>query len=436
MLALLLAYFSGYVSLQMHPRHCFHLEFVHLWFFGFVIERVVDAFRAWRESPPPAACSARMLKRSLAFVALLAAAAGAPLAVAGAVQAHNAAALREAWNAASIEAIPCTSRTIAEWTVFDVRETLPQHPCSPPHRFWNFGVDYMAVELIADGRDVFLWQKYEADSPRNDFSHLLRFPAKQAPKGARIRCLFPVFHHFLPPAFSPLYGDRSPQRNAQARSKASAAPIQHPFLCSRPWRFRKTKATLSAASASVFSGRPRRPGSRPNSAILGGIRNSSTPGLAATRTVWRRRAALDPPNLMLAARRAELAESSGRPEEAAAIRMEAMRRNPRTPEVYWLAESSGGVGGRSRGESGLLGSANEGCSVSVRGFSGRFGAGRIGRLGGRAVPCAKGRENTSRQSLHRAAPWPRSCCAWEGPRKRSRPARPPSALRRRRWRSN
>lgn len=177
-LALLLAYFCGYPSIQFQQRHFFHLEFAGFFILGFVIQQLINLVLDWRRIRTDWKPIAISVAKSSAFAAGIALAFLLLLVIARSYQDRQAHALFAAYIAAPKEQLPAWNEPIAGLKT----EEWPQ---------------LIEVDLHASacGPEPAVTFRYDRSTPTVDFTRTVRIPRPSAEPGVT-RIFQPVYETY------------------------------------------------------------------------------------------------------------------------------------------------------------------------------------------------------------------------------------------------
>ncbi len=175
----LLLFFSGYVSLQFHYRHCFHLGVIPLLVAGFLLNQAwrlcsasTDARRAaFRSVLPPWQSAAGF--RMLVFAAGAALVLVAPLAAARAYQHLRLDSAKESYAKAELEAYEVDTRTRQDWVLFRPKNHILKWYWEDNPRNRIHQEEYLAVRLRPRAEKRRLWVRYAETGGHVEFTTLL-----------------------------------------------------------------------------------------------------------------------------------------------------------------------------------------------------------------------------------------------------------------------
>ncbi len=243
-LLLLTLYFCGYVALSFQYRHAFHLAFVPLWVFAFVLEKALTGAVSlrhprlrtdlWNLLASPRKWWVPRLAGLAAFVAVAVVLLAGPLWGARVYQARGVERLVQDYRNAALEPVPTARELLSGWMLFrpeaawalaergrDLLPTafalgarslgFPGLPEATAHfagcylaarswrSVWQTETQYLAVDLVPSAQERYVLIRYEADGPVADFSHVLAIPPVQEPADGTVRYFFPAYSIVVPP---------------------------------------------------------------------------------------------------------------------------------------------------------------------------------------------------------------------------------------------
>ncbi len=197
--------FCGYTSLQFQFRHAFHLGFVSLWMFAFVITRLYSGARAFLArvrqgegaTSPGALLSAAIpiARRMAVFAVAMAVLLLAPLYVARSYQYFSVGNLLDAYAAARLEPVETATGPLSDWTWFELSQPLPSLAADPSMPHYDVPAEYMVAEFAPSTEQRLFRIGYKAQTEVNgvNFSQSVSIPPSGPDDTGAIKYFFPVY---------------------------------------------------------------------------------------------------------------------------------------------------------------------------------------------------------------------------------------------------
>lgn len=225
---LLMLYFTGYACLQFHVRHCFHLTFISLWLFGFVIARGLAAVWRLRLAPvrrqaaavlsSPRCWWAPPVKRVVSFAASVVLVFTLVFGTASLYQRHNVKDYLARCAAAELEPVATHLSSSETSVMFALDDEILSPRVTTGGQVWEVQTEYLAAVFAASAAPRMIRIEYDSECPFNDFSCNVLVAGDGAARGALTRYFFPVYQSL----YTTIAGTENPYQGFDGRWGRSA----------------------------------------------------------------------------------------------------------------------------------------------------------------------------------------------------------------------